>query len=116
MKELILLLETNGAAALCILITIYILFRVFTFVWQIKKEKDKLSEESVKKLAQAMEQNTAELHELRAQIQSLESTFAEFPKFKLDMRRLFFAVKSIAGEKWPAIRAEMMQETDFLER
>jgi hypothetical protein len=108
-KEVFALLETNGIASLCVLIAIYIVFRVFEFVFRFSQEKQKLSDESVKLL-------TSELHALREQIGKLESTLAEFPKFKLDVRRLFFALKSMAGDRWGEIREEMMKETDFLER
>ena len=112
------LLNSNNSipgmlASVCVLLACQLLFRAGEFLWKMKKEKDKLSEESVQKLAEAMKQNSVELFQLRSQMKSLEMTFAEFPKFTLDIRRLFFAVKTMAGEQWPQIRDDMMKDVDF---
>jgi TRAP-type uncharacterized transport system substrate-binding protein len=72
-------------------------------LWSIKANKDKVSEESIRELAKSTERNTK-------QIEELVKALSELPKLKLDMRRAFIAIREIAGDEWPAIRKEIMED------
>ncbi len=126
MDEVVSLLDTkHGLSGLLLSIVaiglFQILIKIWEFVWTVKKEKDKISEEGLKKLTQSMDNNTAavmklqgEFEKLENEIKRLEGTMAEIPKVKTDLRRLFMAVKSIAGDKWVEIRREMMSDDGLI--
>ncbi len=100
--------------SLCLILTFQLVFNVIKFLWSIKKEKEQLSEKTIAMLVSTVSENTSALKHLDIQIKKLESTFAELPKFKLDLRRLYHAMKLVAGEEWVEIRNEIMR--DFTEQ
>lgn len=104
---------TGLLASVCVLMSFQFLLKLGEFIWKLKKEKDQLSEQGVAKLAQSMESNTAAIQHLESQLKSLQSTMAEIPKVKIDMKRLFSAVKALAGDEWPRIRKEIIDEHEF---
>lgn len=75
-----------GLPAICVLLSLQILFRTAEFLWGIVKKKNEISEKSI--------------GELTASIQ----------KLSLDLRRVFAAVKIIAGDDWKEIRKAIMDE------
>lgn len=109
------LLDTkNGVASLlasiCALLAFHLLFKVGEFLWEILKKKNEVSEQTFEKLTAALQVNTRAVHELKTQIHGIERDLSEIPKLKLDLKRLFSAVKTISGDKWPSIRREIMEE------
>lgn len=88
-----------GVAGVCVLLTIMVLIQVGKFVWTVKQEKDKLSDDTVADLVKAVEK--------------LEHTVSDLPKFRTDVRRFYTAIKVIAGDKWPQVRDEIMKD-DFI--
>lgn len=92
--------------SVCILLTAQLLWKVGEFLWKMKEKKDQLSEESVHHLTKAVESNTKAIEELGDKV-------AKIPKYEVDLKRLFSAVKLVAGERWPKIRKEIMDEHEF---
>lgn len=118
MDKLLLLFNSNQGvsgllASVCLLLTFQVLLKVGEFLWRLKKEKDQLSEATLSKLVSAMDENTKAIKKLEGEIQKLELTFAEFPKIKLDLKRLFSAVRIVAGSNWPSVREEIMKDFDL---
>ncbi len=115
MEKLLLASVADGGLAgillaLCVLLTFNVLGKVAFFLWNMKLSKDKLSEEGIKRLTEAMSSNTAMTEKNTEEIVRLEQALAEIPKLKLDVRRAFVAIKEIAGEDWPHIRKEIMED------
>lgn len=114
MEKLIASFSSSGVAgllvALCVLLTFNVLGKVAFFLWNLKLTKDKASDESIKKLTEAMAINSASVEKNTAQIEHLEKALAEIPKLKLDLRRAFAAIKEVAGDHWPKIRREIMDD------
>ena len=75
-----------GLPAICVLLVLQLLFKVGEFLWEVIKKKDEVSEKSIS--------------ELTASIQ----------KLSLDLRRVFAAVKILAGDDWKHIRKSIMDE------
>lgn len=84
------------------------------FLWKLKEKKDSASESAIEELTKVVRESTLATQALDTKIQTLEHTLSELPKLKLDMKRFFIAVKTVAGEQWPEIRREMMEEEKTL--
>lgn len=96
------------------ILTISVLVKVGEFLWKLREKKEALSESSVGKLTEAVEQNTFATKHLDLRLSSLEKSLSELPKFKTDIRRFYIAVKALAGDKWPEIRKAIMEENELL--
>lgn len=107
-------LDTESAPALLasivVILAAQLLFRVIEFLWGFYKKKDELSEKSIEKLTAAMNTNTEAVKGLETRIKDVEQHISAMPKFKQDQRRLFTAVKIMAGDEWPAIRKVIMDD------
>lgn len=110
-----LFLNTEGGvpallASIVIILALHLLTRVAEFLWGFVKKKSELSEQSINRLATSLEANTKAVEKLDLRIREAEETIAEIPKFKQDLRRLFTAVKHIAGEEWVEIRKSILED------
>lgn len=76
-----------GVGAFCVLFTIFILFHVFKFVWEVKTKETKTEKEN---LAHQM----AELEE------ALRSTKTTLEKYQKDLNRYYTGLKILAGNRW----------------
>ena len=94
MKELISLESTLAGV---------FIMQVLKFVWDIVKKKQDHSEDTMK-------YNTVAVQTLTASLDKLKEQISEIPKMKTDIKRSFTAHKIIAGDKWPEIRKEIMEE------
>lgn len=113
MKELLNLSLEHGVAGVCVLLTLGIFLKVGEFVWGIIKEKRQLSDDSVKALTTAMQENTIAAQNLDTRLKTLEQNTADLPKFKTDIRRFYAAIKEVAGDRWPQIRDEILKDDFF---
>ena len=107
--EKILSLE-YGVGGVCVLLTLMVLLKVGEFLWKMRERKDTLSETAIQDLTAAVESSTRAMQHLDLRLQHMEKSIAELPKFKTDIRRFYSAIKEVAGEKWPAIRDEIMKD------
>ena len=114
MDKLIAAFSQSGVSgllvAVCVLLTFNVLGKVAFFLWNLKLSRDKISEESIKRLTEAMASNTVTTQKNTEEIARLEQALAEIPKLKLDLRRAFSAIKEVAGDEWPKIRKEIMED------
>lgn len=85
-----------GIGGVCVLLTIQVLVRVAEFVMKARAKKEEVSEKTVEELVQA--------------VRDLKATVADLPKFKTDIRRFYAAIKHVSGDRWPAIRDEIMKD------
>lgn len=102
-----------GIGGICVLLTIMVLLEVGKFLWAIQAKKASLSEQAVLDLTKAVQANTVATQFLEQRLQHLEISMSELPKLKLDLRRFYTAIKTIAGDKWPNIRDEIMKDGEF---
>lgn len=100
-------------ASICVILALQVLIKVGEFLWNLKEKKDSASEAAVKELTATMLKNTEAIKLLDQKLGKIEGIISEIPKFKLDVRRMFSAVKILAGEKWTNIRKEIMKEDGF---
>lgn len=94
-----------GIGGLCVLLTIFILLKVVEFVINLKKKKEDETEDLLRELV-------ASVNHLDKKFDELEKQISDYPKIKSDLRRCFFAVKLLAGDRWAEIRKEIM-ESEF---
>lgn len=97
-------------AVIVLLLCTQLVVRVGTFAWDLLKKKSELSEKSLDRLGQTIERNTEAVSKLERRIEGIERDIASLPKFELDVRRAFRALKLLAGDRWSAITKDIMEE------
>lgn len=97
-------------AAIAVTLCLHLLAKIGEFLWKLREKRDSLTESGIEKLSSAVQLNTNASEKLEHRIKALEHTFTDLGKAKLDMRRLYAAVKQLAGDKWPEIRRHIMEE------
>lgn len=99
-----------GIAGVCVLLTLMILIRVAEFVWKLHQKKEAVSEETMRQLVDEVRKNTVAVQLLEHRLHTIETSFSELPKLKLDLRRSFSAIKTLAGNRWASIREDLMKD------
>lgn len=99
-----------GIGGVCVLLTVMVLLKVGEFLWALREKKESSSEIALQNLTEAVQNNTVATQLMDHRLASLEHAISEFPKFKTDLRRFYAAIKEIAGDKWPAIRDEIVKD------
>lgn len=102
--------QRYGIAGVCILLTLMLFAHVGEFLWKIQQKKSTATDEAIEQLTTAVEENTCAHKSLQNRIIHLESTIAELPKFKTDVRRFYAAIKELSGDEWPRIRDEILKD------
>lgn len=90
-------------AALCVIGTLHVLFKLGEFVWKIQEKKEQLSDKTILDL-------TASVQRLDQTMHGIQRELHDIPKFKKELNRCFEAVKILAGPRWPDIRKSIMEE------
>lgn len=101
-----------GVAGICVMLTVLVLVQAAKFVLSVKAEKDKISQKSLEELIDAVDSLTIAMNILKVRIDEAEKSLGLLPKFNTDVRRFYAAIKALAGDKWPAIRNEILED-DF---
>jgi hypothetical protein len=101
---------SNPVIAVAVLLALNIVVKCGDILWKIKERKDAVTEHGIEALSKAVDNNTEASKQLATRLQMVEAQLSGFNKLKLDMRRLYIAVKRIAGDKWGDIRKEIMEE------
>lgn len=99
-----------GIGGVCVLLTIMVLIKVGEFVWAIREKKEILSDNVLTELNKTVQSNTIALQMLELRLRNIETTIADIPKLRNDLRRFYSAIKEMAGEKWPKVRDEIMKD------
>ncbi len=102
-------------AGLILILALHLLVKLGEFVFELFKKKNELTEKNIDNLISALSMNTESLHRLEERMRSVETQLTEASKLKIDIRMLFAAIKSVAGERWPDIR-KSIAEDDFPSR
>lgn len=102
-----------GVGGACVLLTIMILIKVAEFLWKLREKRETVSEQAIKALTKAVQENTIANQFLELRMKTLEGTISEVPKMRNDLRRFYAAIKELAGpDKWLEIRDQIMKD-DF---
>lgn len=94
------------AAVLCL----HLLMKMGEFMWAFLKTKNDASEETISNLTKALKLNTLSIDKLELRLSNIDKEISALPKYKLDIRRMFAAVKTLAGDEWVDIRKQIMDE------
>ncbi len=78
-----------------------------------REKKDKITDEMLQKVVEGLAINTHATDRNSLTIAQLEKAFSDLPKLKLDLRRAFTALRMTAGDRWPEIRENIMEDRDF---
>lgn len=98
---------TSLLAGLIILLCLHLLMQVGRFLFEILKKKNESYERQIEGLLSALKSNSDTFQKFEHRIAAIERDLNEVLKFKVDFRRLFSAVKFIAGDKWPEAKKAM---------
>ncbi len=97
-------------ASIAVILALNLFAKIGEFLWGFVKKKAEISEQSIEKLTAALQVNTQAVQNLDHLIAEGEQTISEIPKFKQGLRRLFVAVKHIAGDEWTDVRKIIMDD------
>lgn len=103
---------TTLLAGLVIILSLHLCLKLGEFIFELIKKKSELTEKNIDNMVNALALNIEALHKLEARMSSIETTLKDFSRFKVDVRRLFIAIKELSGENWDAIRKTIMDD-DF---
>lgn len=115
MEQVSRILDNNAGlptllASLCVIMTLHLLIKVGEFVWEILKKKSEVSEKSIERLTMALNNSTRTIEGLEKDIREVQRELSKMNKLQLDIRRLYVAMKIVAGERWARVRKEMMDD------
>lgn len=96
--------------SVCIILSLQLVVKVGEFLWKLKEKKDSASEEAIKNLTKALENNTETTRHLDVRLSKLETSLDGHVKLRKDVRRAFSAVKLVAGDRWPEIMKEILED------
>lgn len=107
---------SEGQSASTLLLTIviilgfHLIFAVFRFLWGEYQEKDKKKSKDIKSLSETVTENTRALVKLENELNQLGESVSEMNTIKSDISRMFTILKSMAGEKWPEVRDDAVED------
>ena len=87
------LTEHGGLGAFCALI----LLKVGEMIWNYFKNRERVTDDTLKKLVFELQQTNLALNSMQADVK----------KLKLDLRRAFYALKRLSGKDWPSVAEEL---------
>lgn len=99
-------------AAMVVMLALQLVTKFGEIVLRSREKKDAVTESGIDKLSSAVQHNTFASEKLEQRIKALEHTFSDVTKVKVDMGRLYTAVKLLCGDEWPKIRKVIMDDCD----
>lgn len=100
-------------ASIVVVMGLHLLFKVGEFLWEMLKKKTEVSEKSIENLTGALQKTTEAVRRLDDRLVEIEKDLSQMPKIRLDLRRMFSAIKHLAGENWKEIREIIMEDQDL---
>lgn len=108
------LLESGSVGGLLAGVVVLLALQLFAKIGEVvlksREKKDEITESGIEKLSAALQQNTFASEKLEHRMKAVEHSISDVTKMKLDMGRLYTAVKLIAGDRWPAMRKIIMDD------
>lgn len=90
--------------------SLHLITKVGEFVFGIVKSKNDITEKSIENLTNFISGNTEALHRLEERMRSVETELKGFDSTKLNVRKLFAAVKAVAGADWPLVKQAIIDD------
>lgn len=94
-------------AGIVVVLCLHLLAKIGEFLFEMFKKKEETTEKNLERLTEALKANTELVQKLDSRITAIERDLNEVLKFRIDFRRLFSAVKFIAGDQWPEAKKAM---------
>ncbi len=94
-------------AGLVIILCLHLVLKLAQFLYEMARKKNELSERNIESLSNSLKTAIDSIQSTNSRLAAVERDLNEVLKFKLDFRRLFSAVKYIAGDKWPEAKKAM---------
>jgi len=95
-----------GVGGICVLLTLNVLVKVAQVFLEQHNKKTRVTERTIKELVEAVKK-------LEFRMVELNVSFDQLSKLKLDVLRSFTALKSLAGDRWPSIREDIMKDREW---
>lgn len=96
-----------GVAGVCVMLCLLFLLKVLEIWMRAKDRKEELADKSLQDLTFAARDLTAQIKCVNDKMVLMESTIK---KFDLDLRRLYAALKLIAGDNWTDISEKIRKD------
>ncbi len=104
-------------AGLIIMLALHLFLKLGEFIFKVFEKKEELKEStmvnlkvSIDHLSTALATNIQATHILEDRMRSVEGGLSEFSKVKTNVRQAFAALKFLAGEDWPKIKKEIIED------
>jgi len=102
--------DLNIFVGIFILLALKSVIELGKFTYNIFKTKADVSEKTVRQLSLSLDMNTKSLDKMSEKMIQFETKLAKMAKMELDLRRTFFALKEVAGDKWPDIKKKILDD------
>lgn len=104
-------------ACLVIVLALHFFLKLGQFAFKVFEKKEELKEttinnlrNSIDNLTTAIATNIEATHRLEERMRSVEGGVSEFTKVKTNVRQAFAALKFLAGDDWPRIKKEIIED------
>lgn len=90
-----------------ILLAMNLLVVIGRFLFELFRKKTEHGDSQIVEIKATLVTTTGIVNQLKGQIDGLESDLKEIRKYRIDMQKLFYAIKTMAGKRWPEVRKAM---------
>lgn len=97
---------SNLFAGLIIALCLHFLLKICDLFFTAYKTRNAVTEKS-------LQENSVILIKLETRFKTLEHELSDVLKMRKDFNRIFRGIRALSGDRWPAIRKEIMQDEPF---
>lgn len=94
---------TTLLAGLVILLALHFIKKVAEWTFDNFKKKQELTDRHIEHLISAISLNTEALHRVEHRLSELEKELSSVSRLRLEVSRIFAAVKILGGDRWGTI-------------
>ncbi len=94
---------TTLLAGLIVILTLHVFLIIAKFIFELARKK-------TEDYTNALKTTSDSIQKMESRIMTVERDLNEVLKFRQDFRRLFTAIKVLAGDKWPEVRKKIMED------
>lgn len=95
--------KENGIVALIAVFSLRVVMETIKFGWSLVKKKSEITDKSIDRLEHSID-------ELKAEITCLNAEIVALNKIKVDLRRNFEVLRTLAGTKWDEIMKAILDK------
>lgn len=97
---------SNLFAGLIIMVCLHFLLKIGELLFNVYKTRTAVTEKT-------LQTNSTALTKLESRLERMETNLDDVLKMRKDFNRIFSGIRALAGDRWPAIRKEIMQNEPF---